>query len=163
MTVWHKNWEYNGKLNTFLVNCYPTSICLHGFSDASECAYAAVLYLSSTYADNCTEVLKTRVSPTKRQSIPQLEILGALILARLVSSLNGFATKGFGYVQHCVNEIRESTDTSYWKYCPGRLNPADLPSRGLRAKDLLNNPLWWNGPDFIARYSSHQILIPTLP
>ena len=61
-------------------------------SDASERAYAAVLYLSSTYADNHTEVRllcsKTRVSPTKRQSIPRLELLGALILTRLVRSLS---------------------------------------------------------------------------
>ena len=50
------------------------------------------IYLSSTYADNHTEVRllcsKTPVSPTKRQSIPRLELLGALILARLVQSVS---------------------------------------------------------------------------
>ena len=51
----------------FLIDHYPISAWLHGFSDASERAYAAVLYLSSTYADNHTKVRllcsKTRVSP----------------------------------------------------------------------------------------------------
>ena len=35
-----------------LVDQYPTSVWLHGFSDTSQRAYAAVLYLSSSYADN---------------------------------------------------------------------------------------------------------------
>ena len=38
-----------------LVDQYPTSVWLHGFSDTSQRAYAAVLYLSSSYADNHTE------------------------------------------------------------------------------------------------------------
>ena len=39
-----------------LVDQYPTSIGLHGFYDESEQAYAVVLYISSTYADDHTEV-----------------------------------------------------------------------------------------------------------
>ena len=169
-----------------LVDQYPTYVWLHGFSDASQRAYAAVLYLSSSYADNHTEVRllcsKTRVAPTKRQTIPRLELLGALILARLVQSvsaslpvLNGtyLWTDSMAvlhwicnkkvwkqYVQHRVNEIRELTDSSYWNYCPGMLNPADLPSRGLGAIDLINKTLWWNGPEFIA---TSNICFPVVP
>jgi hypothetical protein len=29
------------------------------------------------------------------------------------------------------------------------LNPADLPSRGIAAKDLANNSTWWNGSEFL--------------
>ena len=169
-----------------LVDQYPTSVWLHGFSDASQHAYAAVLYLSSSYADNHTEVRllcsKTRVAPTKRQTIPRLELLGALILARLVQSVSASLPVLNGtylwtdsmtvlhwicnkkvwkqYVQHRVNEIRELTDSSYWKYCPGMLNPADLPSRGLGAIDLINKTLWWNGPEFIA---TSNICFPVVP
>ena len=64
---------------------------LHGFSDASERAYAAAVYLKSVYSDG--EVLvrfvasKTRVAPLKGQTIPRLELLGAAILARLVNNV----------------------------------------------------------------------------
>ena len=84
-----------------LVDCYriprcyfarqPVDIQLHGFSDASERAYAAVVYIRSTYSDGQAEVRlvasKSRVTPIKRQTIPRLELLGALILARLVDKL----------------------------------------------------------------------------
>ena len=53
------------------------------------------------------------------------------------------------YVRHRVGEIHRLTDKSAWKHCPGSLNPADLPSRGLRASELANSQLWWNGPPFL--------------
>ena len=66
--------ELKGPRYCILIDSYPVSVCLHGFSDASERAYAAVLYISSTYSDGSTEVKllcsKTRVFPTKKQTIP---------------------------------------------------------------------------------------------
>lgn len=66
-------------------------IQLHGLGDAFERAYAAVLYIRSTYSDGQAEVRlvasKSRVAPTKRQTISCPELLGALILARLVIKL----------------------------------------------------------------------------
>lgn len=50
---------------------------------------------------------------------------------------------------HQVEEIRNLTIRSNWKYCPGILNPADLPSRGITASELVNNNLWWKGPSFL--------------
>ena len=56
---------------------------LHCFSDASERAYAAVIYLRSIYEDGRVDVnliaSKTKVGPLKKQSIPMLELLGATI------------------------------------------------------------------------------------
>ena len=39
----------------------------------------------------------------------------------------------------CTREI--ITCKSTW-YCPGKLNPADIPSRGASVSDLIKNPLW---------------------
>ena len=64
---------------------------IHGFSDASEKAYAAVVYLKTAHANGNIDVkliaAKTRVAPLSEQSIPRLELLRALILARLVKSI----------------------------------------------------------------------------
>ena len=74
-----------------------TSCQLHGFSDASERAFAAVTYLRVEYEGKEPEVTliaaKTRVAPIKRQSIPRLELLGATILARLMNTVRSSLAK----------------------------------------------------------------------
>ena len=58
------------------------------FCNASELAYAAVLYVRCDYGNDHIEIrlvaAKTRVAPIKQQTIPRLKLLGALILARLL-------------------------------------------------------------------------------
>ncbi|KAK9502664.1 hypothetical protein O3M35_011389 [Rhynocoris fuscipes] len=58
------------------------SYILHGFCDASQIGYAAVLYL---YSEPCTSkpvllMAKSRVAPIKRMSIPCLELCSAHLL-----------------------------------------------------------------------------------
>ena len=161
---------------SFELNSKPIEIELHGFSDASSQAYAAVVYIRSIYENGGVRVqlvaCKTRVAPLKRQSIPRLELLGAVLLARLCDKI----TKKGGelvttywvdsmttlcwirndkywkqYVQHRVNEVRKLSSTSAWRYCTGPQNSADLPSRGLSAKDLAERDVWWNGPEFLLK------------
>lgn len=64
---------------------------LHCFSDASERAYAATIYLRSTSNDGHVGVnliaSKTKVAPLKKQSIPRLEFLGATIFVRLAKAI----------------------------------------------------------------------------
>ena len=61
---------------------------LHGFCDASEVAYAGVVYIRGI--DDQGEVhtslvmAKTKVAPLKRLTIPRLELCGAVILAKLL-------------------------------------------------------------------------------
>jgi hypothetical protein len=65
-----------------------TRLELHGFCDASEAVYGAVLYVKCVTADSAVSVMlltsKSRVAPVKKQILPRLEICGALLLARLV-------------------------------------------------------------------------------
>ena len=52
------------------------------------------------------------------------------------------------YVPNRVNDNLSKSNREEWFYCPGILNPADLPSRR-NYKDINNNSLWWEGPEFL--------------
>ena len=151
----------------FLLNSIPSQVQLHGFSDASEQAFAAAIYLRSVYPDGTITMrlvaAKTRVAPMKKQSIPRLELLGALILARLMNTIVTALNRDIDpvywvdsmttlfwirrekqwkqYVANRVKEIRRLSPKNHWRHCPGHLNPADLPSRGVSGYRLLNNTL----------------------
>ena len=150
---------------------------IHGFSDASERAIGAVVYARTVYENGGVDVKliasKTRVAPVKRQTIPRLELVAATVLAKLVDSLlkaldwnvevfywvdsmtalhwirNDRAWKP--YILHRVNEIRSVSSAESWHFCPGSLNPADLPSRGISGQELSNSSLWFSGPEFLTR------------
>ena len=160
----------------FLLHIHLAMTELHAFSDASNKAYAAVIYMRSIYDNGQILVRfvasKTRIAPVKKQTIPRLELLGAVILAHLVStvvkSLSCDTSVVYWvdsttalywikndrnwkqYVNHRVKEIRQLTNKNDWRFCPGQLNPADLATRGLLGEELLNNPLWWEGSEFLA-------------
>jgi len=53
------------------------------------------------------------------------------------------------YVQNRINEICQRTNGYCWQHCPGNVKPADLPSRGMSAKQPVNSSLWWNDPEFL--------------
>jgi len=57
---------------------------LYGFCDASTAAYAAVDYLCVSSESAYFVACKTRVSPLIQQTIPRLELLSCLLLARLI-------------------------------------------------------------------------------
>ena len=134
---------------------------IHGFSDASERAYASVVYLRVAYESGEIEIKfiasKSKVCPIKSQSIPRLELLGTLLLSKLVHSvreilkdeLKDLPVETFywtdsisalcwirnvkpwtQYVRHRVSKILETSSREQWFHCPGLQNPADLPSRG---------------------------------
>ena len=153
------------------------SLC--GFCDAFN-AYAAVVYLvikTSTGHSVRFVVSKTRVAPVKAQTIPRLELLSALLLARLMaivaqgleselpltqprcftdSKVALFWIQGHGkewkpFVQNRVNEIRRLTPMECWQHCSGKDNPANIPSRGLTPLELSVNVLWRKGPDWLSR------------
>ncbi|GFS70638.1 DUF1758 domain-containing protein [Trichonephila clavipes] len=75
-------------INRCIVVEQPEVIELHGFSDASQSAYGAVVYFISVTSDRKMHVHlianKSRVAPTKQTTIPRLELCAAVLLAKLV-------------------------------------------------------------------------------
>lgn len=155
------------------------SLQLHGFSDASVTAYSAVLYLRIEYKDGKIETRflasKSKVCPIKSQTIPRLELLGAVLLSKLVNCVRNSLKREWKkndidtyywvdslaalcwirnckpwaqYVRHRVSEILQISNREQWFHCPGFQNPADLPSRG-KYRNLKCNSLWWEGPHFL--------------
>ncbi|GFU88503.1 integrase catalytic domain-containing protein [Trichonephila clavipes] len=73
--------------NRCIVVEQPEVIELHGFSDASQSAYGAVVYCKSITSDRkmlVHLVPVNRVAPTKQTTIPRLELCAAVLLAKLV-------------------------------------------------------------------------------
>jgi len=155
----------------------PELIEIHGFSDASETAYGACVYLRTVDTQGKVFVhllcAKTKVSPLKPLTIPKLELNAAVVLARLVKKV----TESLDIVIHriCywsdstivlawidmkppllktfvsnrVNEIQSLFNPSEWRHVPTKENPADLLSRGLMPKLLKASSLWWGGPPWL--------------
>ena len=145
----------------FLRNKTVSRVEIHGFSDASEMAYATIVYLRVIYESGeiTTKFIasKYKVVPIKQQSIPRLELLGACLMVRLVET-NAIQESLKEHVIHSYYWV-DSMAVLCWFYCPGPLNPADLPSRG-KHKNISNNPLWLEGPLFLRSEPSEW---PSLP
>ena len=150
-----------------------------GFCDASCKAYAAVVYLLLETSAGCKVQFvasKTRVAPLKSQTIPRLELLSAVLLARLMSSITqaiegevtlskphcftdsivslfwirGVEKSWKPFVQNRVSEIRKLLGPDCWSHCAGKDNPANIPLRGLSPEELATSNLWMNGPDWLS-------------
>ncbi|XP_065941328.1 uncharacterized protein [Magallana gigas] len=153
--------------NSSSIDCSCDS--LHVFSDASQQAYGACVYLLSK--NKITLLMaKNRVPPIKQITLPRLELMGALIGARLgkhVKEITGVNKIYFWcdseivfhwiisqktanrFVANRVNEIREISESSTWQYCPTFCNPADYLTRGIALKKFKEDALWWNRPEWL--------------
>ncbi|XP_062704554.1 uncharacterized protein LOC134286876 [Aedes albopictus] len=154
-----------------------TCLQLHFFSDASEKAYGACVYVRSEDTDGNVSVqllaAKSKVAPLKtRHTINRLELCGALLSTQLykkvIASLKTNADVFFWvdsttvlqwlksppscwrtFVGNRVSSIQESTIGCPWNHVPGKDNPADDISRGLTPGELLHQDRWWTGPEWL--------------
>ena len=152
----------------------PLTIQLHGFCDASQRAYAAVIYVRATYASlppSCQLVVaKSRVAPLKVLTIPRLELSGAVLLAELMHStmetlevdagdvkcwsdstivlcwLRSHPSRFKTFVANRISSATRVLPPSAWFHVPTEDNPADCASRGMSALELREHRLWWSGP-----------------
>ena len=166
----------------------PKSIQLHGFADASKEAYGAVIFIRATYNTGAPTVelviSKSKVTPLAARSIPQLELCGANLLAKLMTTtrqtLEIPINDVFAYTdstvvlawldgqtkRYCIysaNRIASTVNllpTKCWRHVPTQENPADAASRGLSAAELRNQPLWWHGTDWL---KSQPVAFPPQP
>ena len=82
---------------------------LCGFCDASVSAYAAVVYIViQTESGNFLKFVasKTQVAPLQCQTIPRLELLSALLLARLMSNITNSLSTQLNLTQPSVSQTR---------------------------------------------------------
>lgn len=155
------------------------NIQLHAFGDASNSAYAAVVYSRVVKSDGSIIVslisAKTKVAPIKVISTPKLELCAAVLNSRLLdkvkSSLKFENVISFLYsdnttvlawikshpnhyntfVANRITEIQSLTNANNWSFIATDENPADCASRGVNPSELKMHNLWWSGPKWLSK------------
>ena len=147
------------------------------FSDGSENAYGAVAYarwkLESGEFESRIIMAKSRIAPLKTVDIVRIELCGAVMGARLRVTIKKELKMGFERVIHLtdseivqamvhrqsygyntfaanrVGEIQRSTNAREWAWIPGKLNIADVTTRGCTPAELGAGTEWQSGPRFL--------------
>ena len=148
------------------------------FSDASLNAYGAVAYIvfqlsSGAYEANLIGA-KNKIAPTRQQTMPRLELCGAVLACRLRETIIQELDWKFKSIIHVVDsmivcsqiqkdsydfktfvatrvsEIQSKTNGRDWYWIEGKLNPADLLTRPCKPIILNSNSLWQSGPEFLS-------------
>ena len=162
----------------YLPDKVKRNVQLHGFADASNVAYGGVVYLRVLYQDTTVSVsivhAKTKVAPLSPVgTTPRLELCGAQILSKLLAAamtalnipmqdvfawsdstivlcwLNMPPGRLNSYVSNRVGDTLSRVPAENWRHVPTATNPADLASRGVGPKELVNSKLWWQGPEWL--------------
>ncbi|XP_031789094.2 uncharacterized protein LOC116418054 [Nasonia vitripennis] len=163
------------------LNCQIREAELHVFCDASTKAYASVAYWRFTLNDNLFHVsiimAKSRVAPLKPSTIPRLELQAALMATRLANTIAKehdfkITRRVFWsdsqtvlhwikkdprefkiFVANRLDEIRENSEVSEWRWIPTKDNPADDATR-TAPYALDKNSRWFAGPPFLREVES---------
>lgn len=171
------------------------SVQLHGFSDASDEAYGACIYTRVVQNDGSVTIRlvcsKSRILPKKMNkckpiTTPRAELLGAVLLSRLLEKtiaaididfesvilwtdsqiVYSWIRKPPGmlqlYVSNRVSEIQRITGAYTWRYVPSHENPADVISRGEFPRKLIDNEMWWSGPPMLKAATIEEVQLEPL-
>ena len=151
---------------------------LHHFADASSSTgYGTCSYLRQINQNNQVHVSlvmgKSRVIPLKKITVPRLELTAAVVAVNIsrfletelkLTNLKSYywtdSTVTLGYIANSsrrfhvfvanrIEQIRSHTNPSQWRHVSGESNPADIASRGMSAKRLVESELWFKGPSFL--------------
>ena len=166
---------------------------MHGFCDASERAYAGVVYIRGIDDLNNSHVAlviaKTKVAPIKRLTFARVELCGATILAKLINhTAHILATPDkdlFGWtnsvmilswlrsnhnrfktlVDNSVAQISKLIPPTCWRHVNSKDNPADCASSGKFPAKLTQHTctLWWHGPTWLQAPESNWPFSIVLP
>ncbi|XP_053968405.1 uncharacterized protein LOC128869828 [Anastrepha ludens] len=144
---------------------------LHGFADASEKAYAAVVY--AKVGSVITIIAgKTKVNPIKnKKTLPKLELCTAHLLSKLLQRIKTVINREVKifawsdssitlawiknsrskdkFIKTRVEEIKLYASTAIWQHVRTKDNPADVASRVIFANKLVEHELWWRGPKWL--------------
>ncbi|XP_065211046.1 uncharacterized protein LOC135839099 [Planococcus citri] len=137
-------------------NCAIVKVQLIGYCDASVRAACAVVYVRSIDPEGIIRVnfvcSKSRLAPPKGAVIHRMELIAAVLLAKLIkfvvlSWIKIDPVKLKQFVSNRVSVIKSLVDKSRWFYVEGLKNPADLGTRGITASKFLSSEFsivaWW--------------------
>ena len=133
---------------------------------------------------------KSRVVPRKAHTLPRLELQAAVVGAKLARhvarelswQLDGIhlwtdsmivigylrnETRRFKtFVANRLSVIRECSAVRQWRHVSGKVNPADIASRGIAADDRQSLKRWLEGPSFLMlppeKWPSSEPTVPSL-
>ncbi|XP_055714187.1 uncharacterized protein LOC129808438 [Phlebotomus papatasi] len=165
-----RQWEaFVGDLKNVDDLCIPRWICavenpvkkeLHAFSDASNLAYGAAVYL--IYEDSnhrrCSGLVsaKSRLNPISSKddhaqslTIPKAELSGAELSVQLMSAVDSLQSSSRRFCSESCHDNSLISTPSQWRHVPTKQNAADVLSRGCKVLNLISNSLWWHGPSWL--------------
>ena len=172
----------------FVLRCYhpkdfgPVAKAeLHVFSDASQDAIGAAVYLCQFNKANIESTFlvygQARVAPAHQTSIPRLELCAAVLAVQaakrvlkeidieiadvanytdskvVLGYIANESRRFYVYVANRVQIIRSLSTPEQWRYVESEHNPADLATRGVTPSKIMETS-WPPGPDFLRKPES---------